>query len=998
MSKVRSCLLALALIPLAGTVALAQQQRRITGRVTDQANQQPVAGASVQVVGTTLGTYTGTDGNFALSVPQGAISLRVRRLGYRQTTVPVTADQSTVNVSLMADVLQLETQVVTGTATSISTRNAANAITVVSGAQLNRAPSQTIDNALQGKVPGAIITTNSGAPGGGTQVQIRGVTSILGNSSPLYVVDGVAVDNTAISNGLNAISGASGGNLPSSQDQQVNRIADLNPEDIASIEVLKGASAGAIYGSRGSNGVIVITTKRGQQGRPRVGITQRFGTFDLARKLGSRCFGSGEELATWAVGTPESAEDSATFNAYVGEFNAAPVKCRDYEQEMYGQNDLSYETNMSVSGGNQATTYFVSGLVKRDAGIQENTGYNKQSVRANLGQLIGDRLNLQVNTEFIHTRTERGLSGNDNNGVSPYTIFSSTPSYFDFTPVDGVFPVNPYLPYGANPLQIAALLQTPENVYRFIGGGSLSFAAYSSQRQTLDLTLRGGLDSYSDRSKIYSTPALIYEPADGLAGTVVNSNANILSFNTSLSAVHRFIARPFTATTSLGANQSQRSQNIASVTGRGLPPQATNVDAALQIAPTEFQQLLREVSYFAQEEILTLGERLLLTAGVNAEKSSVNGDDDKLYFYPKFAASYRLPVLPSVANEIKLRLAYGKAGNQPRYGDRYTSLITSLNDGVIGGRGSTILGNSNIKPETSSELEGGVDVQLFNGRLGANITGFRKQVDDLILQAAVAPSTGFTSRVINGGQLVNKGLEIGLNAVPVQAGAFTWTSTTTFALVRGKITRLDVPAFNAGSYFATDFGAVKIEEGKSPTQVITRMGCNVALDANGRCTSIKYGAVGDQLPDFQMGFANEFTMGPVRLSGLVDWRKGGMAVNLTNLYFDGSSLGADTAASSKRLRDYRAGIGVFAEDASFVKIREISLSYSLPEALITRLLDGRARSIRLELSGRNLYTWTPYTGLDPEVSNFGSQNIGRFQDVTPFPPSRSFFFSLIADF
>jgi TonB-dependent SusC/RagA subfamily outer membrane receptor len=242
------------------------QQRRISGRVTAAGSGEALGNAAVSVVGTTIGTYTAEDGSFQLLAPSGDVSLLVRRVGFKRSTARVTAAQSDVNVSLERDVLQLEAQVITGQATTVSTVNAANAITVVGAEQLARVPSPTIDNALQGKVPGAVISSNSGAPGGGTQIQIRGVTSINATSSPLYVVDGVIVSNTAILTGLNAVSQASraagAGNFSSTQDQQVNRVADLNANDIESIEVLKGASAGAIYGSKGSNGVIVITTKR----------------------------------------------------------------------------------------------------------------------------------------------------------------------------------------------------------------------------------------------------------------------------------------------------------------------------------------------------------------------------------------------------------------------------------------------------------------------------------------------------------------------------------------------------------------------------------------------------------------------------------------------------------------------------------------------------------------------------------------------------------------
>lgn len=986
MRSVRQLWLAAAL--LAAVPALLEAQvRRVSGTVTVQGSTEPVGGATIQVVGTNLGAVADDAGRFTVSVPAGAQQLRVRRIGFQARLVPVGPNDQTVSVALTRDVLQLETQVITGQATTVSSRNAANAVTVVTSERLNRAPSQTVDYALQGKVPGAIITQNSGAPGGGTQVQLRGVTSITANSSPLYVVDGVIMNNASISNGLNAISQAAGGNFSSNQDQQVNRIADINPQDIETVEVLKGASAGAIYGSLGSNGVIVITTKRGVAGRPSVNFIQRLGTQALSNKLGSRCFGSAAEV------------DAAGFDS-TG-YGAARVKCNDYEQQLYGRKDLSYETDASIRGGsNSGTTYYAAGTVRNDAGIQVNTRYAKQSLRANLGQQVGPRLNFRVNSELLHTLTERGLSGNDNNGVAPYTIISATPSFFDFRPANGVYPRNPYLPVQTNLLQDAALIRTPENVYRLIGSATGDWSILTGERQTLTLNVLGGVDQYSDASKVYAPPQLYFEPLDdGLAGTVYNSQGNFVNANLNGNLVHRFTAAAFTATTSIGARKGRRDGNIRQTAGRGLPPGITNVSSALQTFNFETQQINKEFSYFAQEEFLTLGERLLLTAAVNSERSSVNGNNTKFYAYPKFAASYNLPWLPPATDNLKLRIAYGRAGNLPNYGQRFTALITSVNDNIIAGRPSTILGNPNIRPETSTELEGGFDLTMFGNRAQLSFTQYRKQVDDLILNQALAPSTGFTTKVIqSGNQLVNRGTEIALNVNVVQRSSFNWVSNTTFYRNRGKVTKLAVPAFLPGGAFSTAFGTGRIEQGKSPTQVYVQVGCNVPLTSSGACRSKKYGSYGDFAPDFQMGFANDINFGPFRLASLFDWRKGGKVINLTNIYFDGTGLLADTALSARRFTGWRGGQPVYAEDGGFVKLRELSLQYALPKAFARSIMLGRAQDVRLELSGRNLKTWTKYTGLDPEVSNFGSQNIRQNQDVTPFPPYRQFFFSLLANF
>jgi TonB-dependent starch-binding outer membrane protein SusC len=382
----------------------------------------------------------------------------------------------------------------------------------------------------------------------------------------------------------------------------------------------------------------------------------------------------------------------------------------------------------------------------------------------------------------------------------------------------------------------------------------------------------------------------------------------------------------------------------------------------------------------------------------------VNGDDKKFYNYPKVAASYRLPFLPKFTDELKFRIAYGKAGNQPPYGFKFTTLPISVYEGKLGARPSTTAGSPNIKPETSTELEGGVDVQMFGGRAALDATVFKKNVTDLILSASVANTSGFTTRLVNSGALQNTGTELGLSLTPWQRGNTSWVSRTTYANVDGRITSLGgLPCFNGGSFFSTKYGAPYVCEGYSPSTVQARDGFDSTF-VNGVYSSRARRITNyESAPDFNMGFSNEFNVGPVRLYGLLDWRRGGKVANLTNAYFDpvtndGTGFLADTATSHARNNAVNNDGASYLEDAGFVKLREISVSYTLPRSLTHSIFSSVAQDVRIEVSGRNLKTWTPYTGYDPEVSNFSNQNIGRFQDVTPYPPSRSVFVSLSANF
>ncbi len=1010
MSSVQRFWVAALLCAALPALGQAQQTRRVTGTVTVQGSTEPVSGASVQVVGTTLGTLADDAGRFTVTVPAGPQQLSVRRLGYQAKVVPVGANVTEVAVSLIRDVLQLETQVITGQATTVARANAANAVTVVNTEQLNRVPQQTVENALQGKVPGAIITQNSGAPGGGLQVQIRGTNTINGNYQPLYVIDGIVLNNSAFSNGLNAISAAGGGGtgqqgaaITGTQDQQVNRIADLNPENIESIEILKGPSAGAIYGSRGANGVVVITTKRGHAGKPTLDVVQRLGTQTMANKLDLRCFSEAEA-------TQYMDENFKSLGGAAGYFAQHPYAgCTDPQEQLYGNHGLSYETTASLRGGSSdgGTTYYTSGTVKHDDALTKGDGYNKQSLRVNLSQLLGSKLSLRANSEVIHTLTQRGISGNDNAQISPYSVISSTPTFFDFSRrlPDGQYQSNPFVGSNANILQDQDAIKTPEDVYRILGSASADWAVMTREHQTLNVTLLGAVDHIADQSQVYSPPYTYVEQSGAISpypGSVVVNNANAVNANLSLSLAHKYIARPFTATTSAGLRQERAQTTYITNQGQGLFPGVTNFATASQTSLAQGQDLAKTFSYFAQEEFLTLSERLLLTAAVNAERSSTNGDPEAFYAYPKFSASYRLPWLPPKTDNLKLRLAYGKAGNRVPANYKYTYLQSLLEEGINGLRPSTTVGLSTVRPEQTTEIEGGLDATFFGGRAGLEVTQYHKKTTGLVLARGLAPSTGFTTQIINGGSLQNIGTEVGLNLIPIQSGSFSWTSNTTFSRNKGKVLSLPVPAFNPGGSFAEAFGAYKIEVGYSPTQIVSFRGYDSTF-VNGKYVSRTRHEVhiGDQAPDFQMGFTNSLTLGKVHLSTLVDWRKGGYVVNLSDLLLSGNLPGgvlADTAGSQARLTDYVRGNPAYVQHASFAKLREVTLSYDLSDAISRQLFRGTAQNARIELSGRNLYTWTNYIGLDPEVSNFGNAAIGRSQDVTPYPPSRQFFLSLSATF
>jgi TonB-dependent starch-binding outer membrane protein SusC len=980
---------------LVGVGHAAAAQRRVTGRVTEEGSTNPVPSATVSVQGTTLLALTGADGNFAINnVPAGAQTLIARRIGYRRTVVTLSADATTANVSMGHDPLELEEVVVTGQGTSVSSKNAANAVTVISNAEINRVPQPNVENALQGKIPGAVITANSGAPGGGMQVTIRGANTVNGAFLPLYVVDGVVINNDAYSIGLNSITGAGGG-ITSSQDQQVNRVADLNPEDIADIQVLKGPSAGAIYGSRGANGVVVITTKHGQAGKPAFDFTQGLGSQQLGHHYDMRCF-------TFDQAVAEAKSDfgiTLTPTMYAG--------CVDPQQTLYGNHELSYETNLSMRGGTNdaATTYFMSGTLKHDAGLSVNSGASRQSLLMNVNQVAGSRLNLRASSQLLHTLTERGISGNDNNNIAPYTIMGTTPTYFDFSktdPVTGKLVKNPFIAGGANPLQDMQEIRTPEEVFRLLGTAQGDLSILSSASHSINASLQGGIDALNDHNHVYSPPDTYIEQSGNISpypGSVIDGNTDAVNANLNATLVDRFTTGLGIATTSVGLRQEHASVNSGTVRGQGLFPGVTNFSTAVQTGVTQTQLVTRTFSYFAQEEFLAMNEKLMLTAAVNAERSSTNGDSAAFFAFPKFAASYNLPLHSFGLDNVKFRVATGQAGNRVPNNFKYTFLTQALESGIVGLRPSATVGLSGVTPEHTAETEGGADIEFLHGRAQAEVTFYKKTTNDLVLQSAPPPSSGFTTKIINGGELTNSGQEIGLSILAMQNSLLTWQSHTTFSHNKGLVTSLPVPAFYTGSIFSERYGRTKVQVGYAPDEVVAYNGFN----ADGSRHEQFFGS---ESPDFEMGFANDFTHGPFRLSTSLEWRHGGYLANLSQTYLEdvsgqsaitGGNF-ANTVMDSVDQAGFKAGQSVFLEHASFAKLREVTLSYALSPKLTTNLFHGSAKDARLNISGRNLYTWTRYRGLDPEVSNFGDSQLSRMQDLAPYPPSRQFFFSISANF
>jgi TonB-dependent starch-binding outer membrane protein SusC len=1046
---------ALALLALAAGELLAQ--RRISGKVTEEGGGQPLGNVGVTVTGSAVGTYTNDQGAFSLTVPNGAISLRVRRIGYQLRTILVQGGQATVDVALRKDVLQLEGVTVTSQASVIERKNAATAVSQVTSEQLARVPAQQIDQALQGKVVGANINMNSGIPGGGAQIQIRGNTSLFGSGEPLFVIDGVLMSNASISTGRNAITQAGGGlsAINSTQDAPSNRLADLNPNDIESLEVLKGAAASALYGSRATNGVVLITTKKGRTGAPRFNIVQRFGTQQLQRQAGSRRFVDTASVFDAIANGPNAGAEGQIRAAIAA--NGGVIPFYDHQKELFGRTPLNYETTFSVDGGTDATRYRASVTNAESPGIAVNTGARRQAVRLNLDQNVSSRITANIGLGVTRFTADRGLDGNDNTNTSPLYALAYTPSFFNLARnADGSFPENIFPggggANGSNPLQTFALLRNNENTYRIQTNARLDFQAIASEFQQLRFSAVGGIDRFDTNGEIVAPGNLQFEPNDQLLGTGVQSQALSRQWNGSVSGTYTVNPKslPFSATTVVGFSRENQQLNVFRIQSRGLIPTLPIVGSGV-VTSTQGRTQFKDQAIFAQQDFLAFDERLFVSAGFRADRSSANGDREKYFIFPKYQASYRLVNLIPRVDEFKLRGGVGESGNRPGYGDR--DLILGANGQISGINGFGVAatqGNPNIKPERMREIEFGFDSKLFGGRVGLEYTRFDRKISDALLPLAVAPTLGFSSFLGNGVRLRNKGNEVAVDVSVIQQKDFGWTSRATYFNVVERVEALPVPAFFLpSSGFGAAFGRTRIGVGLPTNNVWGRkMLYRPVLGTGGvRVPNVAGGdsviltrvdtLLANGTPKFLMSFFNNFTVGRFALNVQVDYRKGGFLSNLTQANYDDGLTARDfndaspcrnfvapvapTASSNAscllpggavaggtgdtaRVGNYRrdllgAGIAdVYVQDGSFVKLREVTLSYAMSQALGRRLLGSRVGDIRMSLTGRNLFVSTPYWGADPEVSNFGNQPVRGFVDLAPFPPSRTFFFNIDVGF
>ena len=988
----------------------AQGSGRVRGRVTDAASGQPVPDVRVSIEGTSVGTATLASGEYSLpAVPAGARTVVARRVGYAlvRASVNVTpGDTVEVNFTLRAAAVALDVVVVTGLAAPAERRMVGNTVEQIGGDAVNAAPAAgAVDQALQGKVAGALISQNTGQPGGGVSVRLRGTSTILGNAEPLWVVDGVIVDNSSealVSLGANA----GRGNAALS-----NRLSDIAPGDIDRVEVLKGGAAAALYGSRANSGVIQIFTKRGRQGAARVAVHTDLGFSETPQRF--------EFNLAPQAGYADVLNGGATA---IG----APVQRYDIQDSVW-RTGASTTTRVSVSGGSGGSSYYASGGYGYLQGIDRSTDRRHTSVLGRLSQQVSPKLDVDVTGNVIQSHSNLIPEGEQTQGVITSLVFTPTSVKPFYDPAIGRYPYNPNL--GANPLDVLHNWKAQEDVTRFLGSVQ---AAY---RPTPSLTVRYllGLDDYRQEDGYLQPPASTGPTFTGLVQNPIRTSRRLNSEGT---LSHSATPSPSLGLTStLGFRYTRDRTEVLNASAADLPPEQTLVGGATQFASQSLTELRTEGSFL--EERLAIRDRLFLTGGLNLEGASAFGPDERWQLYPRVSGSWLVNQEPfgregwlgTHVSSLRLRAAYGETGGQPPSAySQFENYVNVAYGGKPGLVASNTTGNPSLKPERQHEIEGGLDAGLWRDRALLEFTYYHQRTTDLVLPVPLAPSTGAARQLQNVGVLTNKGWEAALTTVNIDAPRLSWRTRLSLAANRNRVTKLvtgadtlvfdylnaviqgqPIGVFFGGYYLRNTDGSIAYgpfvvnQFGKIDTLLLPL----IAKDTIGPGNIVnRRKIIGDPNPALVASLSNTLRLGRrLEVSFLLDGRFGNDVANFTRRITElfgvdkvvEREISGDTIPRtfSRNPASRSLIYEEYIEDGSFVKLREVAVSLHFDQPWVRRF---GAEAMDVRLAARNLHTWSSYRGLDPEVNLFSASTVSRGVDFANTPIPRSFTVSVDLSF
>jgi TonB-dependent starch-binding outer membrane protein SusC len=1009
------------------------QTGTISGTVVDAETGDPLPGANVAIIALQRGAATDLDGRFEITnVPYGEYELSAQFIGFRRTVQRITLNQPRLEVELglSTDLLGLDEVVVVGYGTQ-QRRNIAGAISSLRPEQIRDVPTPSIDNALQGRVAGVQVTQNSGNPGSALTVRVRGATSITAGNEPLYVIDGVPVTQGNFS-GIDDTFGGQG----------ISSLSDINPADIESIEVLKDASAAAIYGSRASNGVVLITTRRGREGAPQInfnsyyGIQSEWNRIDLlSAEEYVEVMNEGRVLDGAGPIFEYDGDDLIAF----GGFLEIPRVNTNWLDETFRTAPIS-QTDLSVSGGTQRVRYYVSGTYYNEEGIVQGFSFDRMSGRINLDFEATSRLNFGTNVALT-----RGLivrSRGDNTLYGPFANAIAMPPIFPIYDEDGgYYPTNTLSI--TNAVGLARENEAEERTTRIMGD---VFANYRVM-EGMNAQVRTAVDNMTLRSRLYDSPIIGLGVGTGGTAQIGNSYVTKVTLEGTLNYVSQVGNDGFLSGV-VGTSVEDNTTEYNSVTGQQFPTEFFRyiTSAASITGGTSSLTGWNLASIFGRTSYTHL-DRYTLTVNARTDGSSRFGADNRWGFFPSASVLWRVSEEAFMQDQaffgnLALRASYGVTGNQFGIGNFDSRGLwgggANYND--LPGISPTQLENPELRWEQTDQFNVGADLGVIGDRLSISGDFYVKRTRDLLLNRPIPSTTGFTVFTSNIGNMENVGFDLALNAHLVRgpARAFNWTADFNISHVRNRVTALfdDDPisfGFSGSSRIEVDqplgvFYGYRMdgifqsydeiddlndralaEHNRYYQNEYTRTG-DIRfrdLDGDGIITADDREIIGSPWPDFTGGLTSTMSFGGFDVRAFFSFSLGNDVFNAMRQYTDAYGFGFfDNNSGRARDRwtednpsdteprasywDDNNNVRIsdrFIEDGSYVRLKDIVLGYTLPQTMLTQI---GARSLRVYLQAQNLVTLTGYSGFDPEVNFAGTSDVVRGVDFYTLPQARRF--------
>jgi outer membrane receptor protein involved in Fe transport len=683
-------------------------------------------------------------------------------------------------------------------------------------------------------------------------------------------------------------------------------------------------------------------------------------------------------------------------------FRQAGGRTYDYEDYFYNNTATLSNTRLNISGGNEKTTFFISGALTDEDGIIRRTGFKRRSIRANIDHKITNGIKLGISSNYINSVTDRGFTGNQNNsGASIGYNIAYVPNYFSLFPNEaGVYPDNPY--FAENPVAVTEKGINNSNVNRFIQSFNLSAELLKTGNSLLKFIAQGGLDFTQNSTLVYLPEDLQFQRAQANPGDALWGKTENLNTNLQFALTYNFNVGKVNFNSQVGTVRLNFRENSLLNRSRGLAPAQTNLrQGTVQEVFQQTDVFAKDVGVFAQQEA-NWEDKVIATVGVRWDKSTLNGDANKFYAFPKASLAVNLAnfdfwKIKSVVNQIKPRIAYGETAGLPGFGNTFTALTAANIGGFLGSTVTTAAGNPTIEPERATELELGLDVGLFDNRIVLEATYYDKETRSNIQNLSLSPSVGINTVPSNLAELSNKGWEFSLGGSPVQNDNIRWFTRLMYWNNRLLTSRLGIPRYTTGA-FGTALGTFLIEQGVSPTTIVGTPQISPGV----------FTVWGNGQPDFQMSWFNEVTfLRNFQFTMLWQLKQGGDNINLTAFLSDsggttpgwfGDDNGDGIPNGRQRPPEPYNNAGRWVMDASYLRLREIALYYTFPKNVLTNLFKDKIDRVRIGVSGNNIFTSTKYFGYDPETSTFGAQSIASGVDIAPYPTQRRFFGHLVIDF